>query len=100
MKIGCGAVFVIKDISGHTQGYDDTEYQSQNLTGNLPSTMAVSTFGDYDSVEYSTDGGVVYNTYTDSGFFPLDNNAYTLYTRLKLGDSYTTPKAKLVSPSP
>ena len=43
---------VLKDYAFLSQGYTHDEFQQQNSGGKLPTTLAVTTIGNYDLSEY------------------------------------------------
>ena len=43
----------LKDYAFLSQGYTHDEFQQQNSGGKLPTTLAVTTIGNYDALEYS-----------------------------------------------
>ena len=45
----CGS----KNYAFLSQGYTHDEFQQQNSGGKLPTTLAVTTIGNYDALEYS-----------------------------------------------
>ena len=63
-----------------------------SISAGAPTTLNITTLGDYDSIEYSIDGGITYSTYSD-GFIPPES-PYNVSARLKIGDHTSTAITK------